>query len=375
MNNKYPPHNKVALLATGDEIKNGDILNTNSQETARRLFSHGIVLGTHMVVGDQTQDIETAISYLLQTHQALIITGGLGPTSDDLTRYALANYLKKELIFDATTWNTIVQRLKNFGYKTPPDTNKQQALFPEGAMIIPNPNGTAAACMVEINKQWIFMLPGPPAECLPILDGVVIPTLLQHDFKHEFYLKKWLLFGVSEGEIAETLDAISKPYACTTGYRICYPYIEFKIYSDHEKDFLDLTSKINEAVKNYIIEDGQFTASDKLKQLLSKLAVKIFISDTATGGLLETTILTPETFEKIIFVKDSSRAGHDYYIELKGLTEFWQRIESKMTSIDVIIQDKKITREIPLRGIRVKQYAVELACRIVYKYLTNTSTL
>jgi nicotinamide-nucleotide amidase len=83
-------NNRIALLATGDEITNGDILNTNAQIIAQKLFSNGMHVGLHMTSPDNTNEIEASIQYLLKTHHALIITGGLGPTSDDITRYALS---------------------------------------------------------------------------------------------------------------------------------------------------------------------------------------------------------------------------------------------------------------------------------------------
>lgn len=353
---------RVAILATGDEITNGDILNTNSQEISQRLFEKGILLGTHMAVSDCVSEIETAIHFLLQFHQAIIITGGLGPTSDDLTRYALANVLKKPLIEDPTTWNNIIQRIKNLGYQTLPSSNKQQALFPEGAAIIPNPHGTAAGCMLHHNNQWIFMLPGPPAECLPIINDMVIPTLITHHFPSLHLHKKWLLFGVSEGHIAEVLDAIAKPYECKTGYRICYPYIEFKIYSNNEKDFLTLVPKINDAVEQYIIEDGLLSSSEKLKQLLCSLSSPITIDDQATGGSLASTLLTPHTHNNLRFSRDNPS------IIIKGLNEFWHRENTNTTNLEIIIHDKHIKAEIPLRGIRVKLYAVELICKEIYNY-------
>ncbi len=350
----------VALLATGDELKNGDILNTNSQAIAQYLFNHGILCGNHMVVGDNTEEIKKALLYLLQSHQAVIITGGLGPTSDDLTRYALAEAFNKKLIFDENTWNIIVERLKNYGYNIPPDNNKQQAIFPEGADIIPNTSGTAAGCSLEIDKQWIFMLPGPPPECLPMVDQVVTPILIKHGFQQTFYQQKWLLFGVSEGEIAETLDALAKPFDCTTGYRICYPYLEFKIYSTHKNDFLSLAAKINEAVSNYIIDDGKLTASEKLKQLLPTLS-NTSICDQATGGLLESILLTPETCHKLTFTADLTKAN----VHITGLKEFWHHEKTNFTTIEIMIDNKQFNQKIPLRGIRVKQYAVEWICKMM----------
>src|SRR3990167_2392698 len=92
--------NKIALLATGDEIINGDILNSNAQEIAHCLFNHGMSIGIQMVAPDNLNEIETAIHFLLKNHRALIITGGLGPTSDDITRFAVSNALQSPLVFN-----------------------------------------------------------------------------------------------------------------------------------------------------------------------------------------------------------------------------------------------------------------------------------
>src|SRR3990167_1620136 len=273
--------NKIALLATGDEISNGDILNSNAQEIAQRLFNNGMSIGMQMVTPDNLNEIETAIRFLLEEHRALIITGGLGPTSDDITRFAFSNALHSPLVFNETIWETIVARLKHFGYDTPPETNRQQALFPKEATVIPNPNGTAAGCLLKQKEQFIFMLPGPPVECLPMVESVVLPTLKDANFQQIFYHQKWLLFGVSEGQIAEELDAVAKPFQCKTGYRLAYPYIEFKLYSNHEKDFTTLVPLIEKIVAPYLICDGRHTASELLKKQLSSSPLLLTVCDTA----------------------------------------------------------------------------------------------
>lgn len=364
---------KVALLATGDEILNGDILNTNSQEIANRLFDHGIHIGIHVVTGDNVTEIEHAIQFLLQSHQALIITGGLGPTSDDLTRFALANAIKKELIFDENSWNHIVKRLKSAGYETTPESNRQQALFPKGSSIIPNLNGTAAGCWIIHDKKIIFMLPGPPPECLPMVHSAVLPQLAHAGFENIFYLRKWLLFGVSEGHIAEELDALAKPYRCITGYRLWYPYIEFKIYSDNKEEFETLIPLINKTVAPYIINDGKYSSSDILKQWLMTSKQILRICDQATGGLLEATIRTPETASYLDFTGVTRQPT--LTVEINGLNEFWQNEVSNKASLefDFSYNDikKNFKKDIPLRGARVKMYAVEYICRKIYHFLKS----
>lgn len=297
MSRDITPTYKIALLATGDEISNGDILNTNSQEIAHRLFKQGMHVGNHMVTSDAIADIEQAILFLLNSHSALIITGGLGPTSDDLTRYALSNAVNRPLIFNEATWEDIITRLKHFGYDNPPLSNRQQALFPEGARIIPNANGTAAGCMLEHENKLIFMLPGPPFECLPMLEQTALPALKKAGFSQLEYHQSWLLFGVSEGQIAEELDQLAKPFGtCVTGYRLFYPYVEFKIHTNNKNDFEKFISQIEKTIHPYILNDGQKTASEILRAQLENLDFTLKICDEATGGLLESVIKIPETY-------------------------------------------------------------------------------
>lgn len=358
---------KIALLATGDEIIQGDILNSNSQQIAMRLTQHNIPVGMHATCSDNINNIEHAMDFLLKSHSALIITGGLGPTSDDLTRYALSKAIKRPLIFDDACWEGICQRLHRFGYPTPPESNRQQALFPEGATIIPNQNGTAAGCMIDIGNQSIFMLPGPPGECLPMIDSVVLPTLLQKNYQEIVHRKRWLLFGVSEGKIAEELDDIVQSYDCMTGYRLCYPYLEFKLHSKNAQQLAEVVPLIEKTLKPYLAGDGQEPTSEQLKVLLENFKGTLGIHDLATGGLLEYTLKTSHTYPHLLFSTHLTDFQNDMpYLHISGLDEFWHETKEAFTRIEATFHFQGHTNNlhavIPLRGERVKSYAVEWVC-------------
>ena len=362
---------KIALLATGDEVCQGDILNSNSQEIAVRLVSQGMQVRMHAATPDSIHEIEQAIRFLLSTHQALIITGGLGPTSDDLTRYAVSQVVDRPLVFDEAIWQDICARLQKFGYPVPPESNRQQALFPEGATVIPNPNGTAAGCIVTFGEQIIFMLPGPPVECLPMVDHTVVPTLIKADFQQASYRKKWLLFGVSEGKIAEEFDALAKPFECVTGYRLWHPYLEFKLHSNNKHDFDALTALMEKAIQPYLIGDGVQAASALLRDKIAASNLTLAISDYATGGALEATLKTPKTYTHLDF---SSTKKSFPQIEIHGLNEFWQgNTDVTITEIDIRFKlanhEHRVHVEIPFRGKRVIQYAVEFVCHQIDKAL------
>lgn len=365
----------IALLATGDEICHGDIINSNSQEIAQRLVRHGMEVRLHMTAPDTEREIETALRFLLNSHQAVIMTGGLGPTSDDLTRFALSKVLNQPLEFNETIWQDICQRLKRFGYDVPPESNRQQALFPNHATIIPNPNGTAAGCYIEYDGKWIFMLPGPPSECLPMIDHVVIPTLLKAHFQHIAFYRHWLLFGVSEGKIAEELDLLADPYDCITGYRLVYPYIEFKLYSNHKEAFDTLVQLVENTIQPYLISDGQQTATQLFRQRIKDEAKTFQIIDHATGGTLQATLTTPETRP---FLHFSETHTADITVHLDGLQEYWQgRKDTTQTEITLQIKSKQrensIETTIPFRGKRVLSYTVEWVAARIMEFINATN--
>lgn len=243
------PHtiiNPVGFLATGNEIVEGDILNTNGQTIAHSLVEQGLTAGMHVMASDRQIEIEVGLRFLLEHHEAVITIGGLGPTSDDRTRFALSAVVNQPLVFDESSWQHICQRFKQLNLSftdTVQATNRQQAFFPIGAIIFPNENGSAAGCLVEYQTKKIFMLPGPPHECLPMFEKFVLPLLI-NQVAHKITKLHWVLTGAIESDIAERVDTAVKNFAVTTGYRAAKPYLEVKIYVQDDVDI--------EAVKNVV---------------------------------------------------------------------------------------------------------------------------
>lgn len=242
----------IAFLATGDEIVVGDILNTNAQSMANTLFHEQMYVTEHRIVRDDETNITKNILSLLENNDALIITGGLGPTTDDKTRFALAKALQKPLEHHEEVWQAILNRFKErYGsIDNVPESNRQQALFPQEAEILANPNGTAAGCLCSFENKLIFMLPGPPHECLPMFSNDVFPVLKQKNFGQQFHFKNWIISGVGEGFIAEKLETALLGLGCQTGYRASADrVIEFKLFAN---DAIALNKGI-EAVNSILV--------------------------------------------------------------------------------------------------------------------------
>lgn len=367
------PSLQIGFLATGNELIEGDTLNTNSYHIARLLVDEGFTVGSHIMTSDVESDIEHALHFLLSQHDIIIITGGLGPTSDDRTRYALAKVINQPLLLDETTWENLLQRFQRLA-RNPSLNNKQQALFPENADILPNTNGSAAGCSVRFNNKLIFLLPGPPNECLPMFRDSVLPTLMRIK-KNDRIKLKWRLLGAIESEMAALIDQAILGCAVTSGYRIEYPYLEVKLYAKTKAQLQQAATAVKPIFLPYLISDTHHTATELLRQALINFRHQTIITDQATGGHLQTVLLTPETCHKLSFnQKEFSGTSSELLIEISGLEEYWQdQPLNGKTTLHLLFNFQTITEsriiEIPHRNIMVLKYAVEYAAYTILQFM------
>jgi nicotinamide-nucleotide amidase len=166
----------VEIIAVGTELLLGDIVNTNAQYLAKRLADMGFFCYKQTVVGDNPVRLKNAIRNAFDDADMIITTGGLGPTEDDLTKEIAAEYFQLPLQYDSGSWEHIVRRFS--GRKLPiPNSNRKQAFFPSGSLILPNANGTAPGAIFGDTKKTIAVLPGPPKEMIPMFESSVVPFL------------------------------------------------------------------------------------------------------------------------------------------------------------------------------------------------------
>jgi len=177
----------VELINTGSELMLGRVLNTHQQWLCRKLADLGYVVSRQIAVADTAGEIQQAVRESLARAELIITTGGLGPTSDDLTRDLIAEMLGKRLFEDPA----VLAHIKCFfdiRNRPMPDRTRVQALVPEGAQVLPNPHGTAPGLAVKIKPNpfradetstWLLMLPGPPRELRPMFTDSVVPLLRQ----------------------------------------------------------------------------------------------------------------------------------------------------------------------------------------------------
>jgi nicotinamide-nucleotide amidase len=205
----------VELINTGSELMLGRVLNTHQQWLCRQLADLGYVVTRQVAVPDTAADIRQSVREALARADLIFTTGGLGPTSDDITRDLIAGLLGKKLREDAA----IVDEIKKFfaGRNRPmPERNRVQALVPEGAIVLANPRGTAPGLAMEAQPNpfrdggkpsWLIMLPGPPRELRPMFTETVVP-LLGHvlPLENKFVCRTLRTTGVGESSVQEKID-------------------------------------------------------------------------------------------------------------------------------------------------------------------------
>ncbi len=323
----------AAFLATGDEIVHGDTLNTNSQTISKALSSEGIPLGLHLACSDKETDLLTALEFLGQHHGIIITCGGLGPTSDDRTRFAVAHYLNVKLIEHQKALDHIENSLSQLNLNLRKQ-NSQQALFPKQAILLDNPHGTALGCIIPATpkKPMIICLPGPPRECMPMIIDQVLPYLTKQ-YKSKKMIKKWLIFGQPESQIAHILDQALQGFDCVTGYRMDTPYVEFKVKMK-PKDEQTIRDVVEPIIQPHLLSQDTEKASAKLRQCIRQLPRSITIIDEVTGGLLQQLIQTPDTIDKVHFLPNLQ---DEMIFLLKGFDEYWHPQSTHQTTSECTI--------------------------------------
>ena len=170
---------RAEVIAVGSEMLTPTHVDTNSLFITERLNELGIDLQGKGIAGDDRDVLKTIVSDALGRSDLLILTGGLGPTDDDLTRDVVADLIGRPLEYHAHIFEAIEMRFAARGLRTP-EINRRQAMVPKGAAVLPNKNGTAPGLWIEHEQKLIVLLPGPPRELKPMFEAVIQERLLGH---------------------------------------------------------------------------------------------------------------------------------------------------------------------------------------------------
>ncbi len=288
----------VELISVGTELLLGNIVNTNANYLSRKCAQLGFSLYYQITVGDNDKRLCEVLKTALSRSDIVILTGGLGPTQDDMTKETVAKVLSRELIMDETSKERIASYFQ-FRYsgdvipRVITDNNWKQALKIEGSIVVENDNGTAPGYIADIEGKTIILLPGPPSEMQPMFDQHIFPYLQKKQNKM-FVSKMVKICGIGESK-AETdiLDMIEKQNNPTIAPYAKEGEVHFRITAaaDNDTEAEKLLKPVVDELYNRFGDNIYSTEeNEKLEEvvvaLLKKKKYTVATAESCTGGLL-----------------------------------------------------------------------------------------
>jgi nicotinamide-nucleotide amidase len=296
---------KAAILTIGDELTCGYRLDTNSQAISRRLASVPAEVALHMTVSDDVASIHRGLRTALDVADVVIITGGLGPTEDDLTRQAIAAYFGLDMVEDAEALAHMQERFARRG-RPMPESNRIQAQVPAGSQVIHNDRGTAAGFYLPADERHIFATPGIPYEMAGMLEGFILPRLREFVGDGRLVRRAVLkVYGLPESEINERiLPMLARGRNPLLGLLPHRGTIAVELAAagttPEEAEALietDLAALRAELGRYIISEDGR-DLPQVIADLLVERGLTIAAAELGTGGLVAARLTEPDDHER-----------------------------------------------------------------------------
>ena len=280
----------VSILITGSELLDGRVLDTNTRFVAEELAARHLTLKRVLVVDDDLLELRRGLEVLSEVSTFILISGGMGPTSDDLTREASAEFLGQELVEN----HNARQHLEAFYTKRKralDSTNLKQAFIPNKCELIPNPVGTAPGFIgISGSGVHIAALPGVPSEFTAMFNQTLLPYI-ERLFKQTQKLttKGFRVFGIPEGEVGRLIQGCTFPESVKVSYRAAFPEVHVKL-----KSFISESELANYAQQASSILGSDFIFTHELSQTLVEILrdllvtrnLTVSVAESCSGGML-----------------------------------------------------------------------------------------
>jgi nicotinamide-nucleotide amidase len=281
----------IHTIATGTELMLGLTADQDFQLMAAQLGLSGIPISRHCVVGDDLNELETVFRQALNLADIVIMTGGLGPTTDDLTRDIASKILKRSLCVNEDVLNDITKKFTRRHLELP-ESAKQQALILDGAVVIPNRVGTAPGMHIEKDKKNIFLLPGPPFEMQSMFEGYVLPFLKSKVGKdHLTHFLELRTFAIRESSVQELMNREFEKepqFLKSIGYCSAPRGVDVRIFykeAEFEKTRA-LYERLKKVLNPWLYAEGLRSLHEITAELLLKENLSLAVAESCTGGLI-----------------------------------------------------------------------------------------
>lgn len=302
---------KIAMLSTGEEVLHGDIVDTNAAWLSSVMYEQGFALTKRSTVGDQMNALVEELLMLSFNNDVVIVNGGLGPTTDDMSSAAAAKAAECKIVL-FKEWLTRMEEMYRERNRPMPDSNLKQAMLPETAEIVDNPIGTACGFKMNINEAVFYFTPGVPREFKVMVETQILPDLKKQWPDNEaFQCSRLYTFGLSESGISDKLDALKLPQGYELGYRSSLPFIEVKLFGP--KDALDERVKVMQLI--YKLLEGNVVSVDEsmtqhIGHMLKEKVLTLATAEQSSFGYLASWLQSDDNI--------AEQSGHAWVLSAKG---------------------------------------------------------
>jgi nicotinamide-nucleotide amidase len=289
---------KIKILSTGDEIVSGGVVDTNASWLADSLLGLGLTVDCFVAVGDDFGTLRRTIADLAAETDILIVTGGLGPTNDDITAEAAAGAVNTKTILNPEALGLVTDYFNRKGWPMNP-SNKKQAVLPRDCRVIENEVGTAPGFYLRISGCHGFFMPGVPKEMKAMTLNWVLPWIQRYAAKNlgrtltDITPRTITVFGLPESEVGARLKDLATQFpGVRPGFRADFPLIQVKLYPDSEKrgggeNILDQAEQfVVTTLGRWVISREGLTMEQEVGRLLVQKKATIALAESCTGGLM-----------------------------------------------------------------------------------------
>jgi nicotinamide-nucleotide amidase len=292
------------IIAIGSELLMPNFVDTNSMYLTRQLNEIGISVVMKMIVGDDENYLEQALRGCLERTPVIITIGGLGPTEDDVTKKVVARVLHRQLVLDDASLKAIEMRFKARGIEMPKN-NARQALILTGSDVLENKNGTAPGLWIGADRNQIILLPGPPAELMPMFEESCIPRLRKLAGDMALARRIFRTTGLAESALDARIAPIYQKHRNVQTTVLAKPgQVDVRLTAtgkssaDAERAVQDLGVEIEKELLDYIFTNTEQSLEEVVGTILMSKQATISVAESCTGGMLA---------ERITAVDGSSR--------------------------------------------------------------------
>ena len=275
------------IITIGDEILMGQILDTNAQYIARRLTEIGVEVVEELSIPDKREEIYETVDYSMQEADLILVTGGLGPTKDDVTKKVLAEYFGSRLVFNPQAMKWLEELLRNRNLPMN-ENNKSQAFLPDNCRILRNLKGTASGMWFEKGWKSLISMPGVPFEMEHLMDTYVIPDLKAKYPHLQLEYRMLKVYDVPESQLAQHLETWEN--VLEDGLKLAYlpspGWVKLRITAKGEavKHLEDTYESLKKMLEGMRYVEGEDVLEKQIGDMLRRKGVTIATAESCTGG-------------------------------------------------------------------------------------------